>query len=134
MTKAIIFFSSFLFLCGFTSFSQEYNNAQNIKVVQEQEAYYPKGEQALFIYFYENIKYSKEAIDNKANGEVMLSFFVEADSSITNVQIFSNIGYGIDQQAVELLKKLKYAPSIQNGVKLRQNVMLSIPIRADIKN
>ena len=123
-----------LMIISFSSISQEvkkvYNDKQNMEVVLQQEAFYPSGEKALWKFFFKNMTYSQEAIDKKISGDVMVSFDVEIDSTITGVKVISGIGMGIDEEVVKLIKTLKYAPSIQNGVPLKMNVIVTIPVRA----
>jgi protein TonB len=102
----------------------------NFRVVTQQVPFYPGGDNELIMFFYKNIKYSEEAIAKKITGTVMLSFDVLPDSTITNIAVLSNIGFGLEEQVVKLLTPLKYAPGIQNGEKMKMNVMLSVPIRA----
>ncbi|MCX6272354.1 MAG: energy transducer TonB [Bacteroidetes bacterium] len=117
----------------FSQVTKPYNDKQNMPVVLEQEAYYPAGMPALYKYFRDNITYTREAIEMKITGEVMVSFDVLTDSTLLDITLLSGVGYGIDEQVVGLFKPLKYAPSIQNGVKLKMNVIVTIPVRAKAK-
>jgi hypothetical protein len=107
-----------------------YNNKQNMEVVLEREPAFPKGESALYKYFYDSLNFTQEAINFKIDGEVMASFDVLPDSSLSNVLIISGLGYGIDEEFIRLLKQLRYSPSIQNGVPLKANVIITLPVRA----
>lgn len=113
--------------------TKKYNDKQNMPVVLEQEAFYPDGLPALFRYFRENIQYSQDAIDNKVFGEVMVSFDVLPDSSLKDITVLSGVGFGVDEEVVRLFKPLKYAPSVQNGVALKMNVIVTVPVRARYK-
>ncbi len=124
------------FFVTLSCFSQEnkdkkYNDAQNMQVVLEQEAQYPGGIDALFKCFNDSLEFTEEAIKAKVHGDVVISFFVETDGSLSEIMVISKVGYGIDERIVNLLKPLKYIPSIQNGVKLRMNIILTVPIRID---
>jgi len=112
-----------------TGNTKKYDDSQNIDVVVEQEAHYPAGEEALFKYIYENIQYSEETRDIPIIGEVLLSFDVGFDSTLSDITVISGVGYGIGEEIARLLKPLKYAPSIQNGIKVKMNLMLTVPIR-----
>lgn len=107
-----------------------YNDKQNMEVVLEKEPAFPGGETALFKYFYDSLSYTQEAIELNLSGEVMLSFDVLPDSTISNALIISGLGYGIDEEVIRLIEKLKYAPSIQNGMQVKSNVILTLPLRA----
>lgn len=117
----------------FSGFSQGNGKSQNMTVTLEQEPYFPAGENALYRYFYDNLKYSDEAKAAELKGIIILGFDVETDSTLSNIGVIQGIGYGIDEQIVLLMKPLKYAPSIQNGFKLKMNMILNIPIRAPKK-
>ncbi|MGD0712030.1 MAG: energy transducer TonB [Bacteroidales bacterium] len=106
-------------------------NDINFKVVTQQEPYYPGGDQKLYTYFYNNIHYSDAAIAKKLAGNVMVSFDVMPDSTLANLSVLSGIEKGIDEEILQLVKPLKYAPGIQNGTATKMNVILSVPVRAN---
>ena len=106
-----------------------YNDKQNLKVVLDKEPEYKGGEAALYKYINDSLLFTEEEITNKLSGEVMISFDVMPDSSLTNIGIVSGVSTGVDQQILQLFKKLKFGPSIQNGIALKMNVILSIPVR-----
>lgn len=102
----------------------------NFSVTTQQRPFYPGGDMELVMFFYKNITYSEEAIAKKISGNVMLSFDVLPDSTISNIAVLSNVGYGLEEQVVKLITPLKYAPGIQNGEAMKMNVILSVPVRA----
>ena len=131
--------NTFLFLIIFIPiivFSQERtanpNNPDdvNFKFVTQQEPFYPAGELALYTYLYNNIKYSDNAIAKKITGEVMLSFYVMPDSTLTNIMVLPGIDDSIDAEVIRVMSKLKYAPGIQNNTKTKMNVIITVPIKA----
>lgn len=104
----------------------------NFTVQYNISAHYPDGDKALYEYIYKHLKYSDEAKQNKLEGSVLLSFDVMPDSTLTGFVVLSSPGYGIDQDLIRILQKLKFAPARSNGIPIKQNIMLSIPIRAGI--
>ncbi|HNW99281.1 MAG TPA: energy transducer TonB [Bacteroidales bacterium] len=102
----------------------------NFTVVTQQQPFYPGGDMELVMFFYKNIQYPEEAVEKNITGNIMLSFDVLPDSTITNIAVLSNIGYGLEEQVVKLVTPLKYAPGIQNGEKIKMNVILTVPVRA----
>lgn len=109
---------------------EPYNDKQNIAVVTEQEPYYPKGDIELFKHVLNAVKYSDEAKQKFIEGEVMLSFDVLPDSTINNVSILSGVCCGINEEVQRVVKELKFAPAMQNGIKMRMNVMMNFPVKA----
>jgi len=114
----------------FASYAQTEEDTKNMKVEMNREAHYVDGDQALYTFLFHNIKYTEEAKLNKIEGEAMVSFWVEADSSLSKINIISDAGCGCSESLKELLSKLKYIPALVNGVPMRSKVILNVPVRA----
>jgi protein TonB len=123
LTLSLLFFS-------FTLFAQDSNDPQNIKVVTTQDPSYPKGEQELYKYVLMNVKYSDEAKQKYVEGEVMLSFWVNTDSTVSNAKVVSGIGYGIDEEVKRIVEGLKFSPGMQNGKARKMNLIMTFPVKA----
>src|SRR3954465_13952835 len=93
---------------------------QNIQVTT-QDAFYPKGDQALYTYIMYNVKYPEESIKKYVEGNVELSFDVMPDSTIKNTKILSDVGYGVGDAVKKLVETLKFAPAIMMGTKVKTN-------------
>lgn len=102
---------------------------QNMQITT-QDAFYPKGDQALFTYIMYNVKYSEEAKQKYIEGNVSLSFDVMPDSTVKNVNIISDPGYGVGEGVKKLVEQLKFAPAIQMGMKVKMNLMMDFPVKA----
>ena len=112
-----------------TLFAQEKPDKQNMTVTT-QDAFYPKGEQALYTYIMYNVNYSEESKKNYVTGNVELSFDVLPDSSIKNVKIISDVGYGVGEEVKKMVEKLKFAPAIQMGMRVKMNLIMDFPVKA----
>lgn len=79
--------------------------------------------------FLENsIKYPISALDNEVQGVVIVNFTVEKDGSLSNIKTAKKLGFGIDEEAVRVLKLTKkWNPAMQNGKAV--TVAYSIPIK-----
>ena len=110
-------------------FAQD-NDPQNIKIVTTQEPAYPKGELELYKYVLMNVNYSEESKKKYVEGEVMMSFWVNTDSTIMNSKIISGIGYGIDEEVKRVVEGLKFSPGMQNGKARKMNVIMTFPVKA----
>ena len=75
-------------------------------------------------------KYSEESKKNYVTGNVELSFDVMADSTVKNVKIISDVGYGVGEEVKRLVEQLKFAPAIMMGVKVKSNLIMDFPIKA----
>ncbi len=101
----------------------------NQLVVVNQEAQFPGGDQAMVQYIYQNIKWPEETKGKLIMDEITISLDVLPDSSITNIVLFKKVGFGIDEIVVDLIKKIKFIPSVQNGIAVKMNLMLGVPIQ-----
>ncbi|MFL5730421.1 MAG: energy transducer TonB, partial [Cytophagaceae bacterium] len=109
------------FCLGFSvSYAQD---KQNMKVQQTREAHFIKGDEAVDQYFFENLKYSPEAKAAKVDTDVMVSFMVEADSSISTIKVIRDPGFGVGESIKQILLKMKYIPAMENGVIMRSKVI-----------
>ncbi|MBI3500555.1 MAG: energy transducer TonB [Bacteroidetes bacterium] len=126
------FFSLFCLLFSSYCFSQSSSSSdkQNMTVTSSQEAHYPKGEQELYNYVLYNTKYSEEAKKKYIEGTVELSFDVMPDSTIKNIKILSDVGSGVGNEVKKLLEKLKFAPGVTMGVKVKSNLIMDFPVKA----
>ena len=129
--KTILFFlscqlavSSWQTLCA-----QEKPDKQNMSVTT-QDAFYPKGEQSLYMYVMYNTKYPEESIKKYVEGNVSLSFDVMPDSTVANINIISDPGSGVGEAVKKLVGTLKFSPATMMGVKVKSNVMMDFPIKA----
>jgi len=103
---------------------------KNMEVKMTREAYYPQGDQALYTYIFNNLKYSEEAKAAKVSGDVMVSFWVEKDSTLADIKTLSDPGYGVGENLKGVLKSVKYVPALVNGVVMRSKVIITVPVRA----
>jgi TonB family protein len=103
---------------------------QNKKVITNSEPVYPRGDQALYAEVLSNISYPEEAKKKYIEGEVMLSFDVKADSTVSNIIIISGVGNGVDEEVKKYIGKLKFSPAMQNGKVVKMNTMYTFPVKA----
>jgi hypothetical protein len=112
------------------SYAQSTNSSQNFKVETNQEAGYPGGETELYKDIYIKLKYSEVAIEQKIETTVMLSLFVETDSTVSRVSILNDPGFGVADSLTSYLSNTKFVPALMNGKPFRTQIMLNIPVRA----
>lgn len=95
---------------------------------------YPGGKEAFNKFLRENLKYPEEALKNNIEGDVHLSFDIDYDGTVYNVKILHGLGYGCDEEAVRLIKMLKYEKAKNRGVKVRASKKIKIPFRLKKSN
>jgi protein TonB len=84
----------------------------------ENEAAFPGGEAAWRRYLEKNLNASTPVDNGAPEGtyQVVVRFIVSKDGSISDVQAESKHGYGMEDEAVKIIKKgPKWTPALQNG-------------------
>jgi protein TonB len=75
----------------------------------------------------ENVDYPEVAKDNDIEGKVYVSFVVDKDGSVTDVQVVRGVDKTLDNAAIKVVKSLtKFTPGKQRGKAAR--VKYNIPI------
>lgn len=100
--------------------------------VVEQMPSFPGGQSALMSYLANNIKYPVVAQENGVQGRVVVSFVVERDGSITDVQVVRSVDPSLDREAQRVVKSMpKWIPGKQNGqaVRVKYNVPVSFRLQ-----
>ena len=91
---------------------------------------FPGGTAAMFTYLSGNIKYPEEAKDKGISGRVFISFVVEKDGSVNQVQVKKGIGGGCDEEAVRVVQAMpKWKPGLQKGKPVRVSYLLPITFK-----
>lgn len=77
--------------------------------------------------------FEKPEIDNVAIVKVLMSFVIEKDGSMTDIKVLRNPGYGLDKEAIRVLKSLKtkWTAGIKDGKKVRTLYTLPISIKME---
>ena len=101
--------------------------AQKVFDVVEQMPMFPGGPAALKEYLAKNVKYPIPAQENGIYGRVVISFVVETDGSITQVQVAKPVDPLLDKEAARVVSSMpKWVPGQQNGQKVR--VKYNVPV------
>ncbi|HCY00051.1 MAG TPA: M56 family peptidase, partial [Bacteroidales bacterium] len=78
-------------------------------------------------YIAENLKYPVIALENGIQGKVFVSFIVEPDGSVSNVEVVRGVDPSIDKEAVRVVESSpKWEPGTQRGINVR--VQFTFPI------
>jgi len=102
---------------------------RNYEVIMTREAEYPGGNALMYKSLASRMQYPAEAKEKHITGDIFVSFFVEADSTTSEVRALKDLGGGLKQEAERLIKETKFAPAIQNGKPVRQQMMLPVLFR-----
>ena len=68
-----------------------------------------------FIVFKPEPSYTEEARQNALAGSVLLKAIFTADGAVTNIKVASGLPYGLEENAIEVTKKIKFIPAMKDG-------------------
>jgi TonB family protein len=101
--------------------------AANSQTAPEKLPEYPGGIAAFLQYIQANLKYPPQAVKDKIQGKVIISFIVDIDGTLTDVKVVQGIGGGCDEEAVRLFENSpKWQPGYQNNKAVK--VAFTMPI------
>ncbi len=72
-------------------------------------------------------EFSEEARKAKFQGLCVLTIIVEADGTPSNIRVRGGLGMGLDEKAIEAVKKWRFRPSMKNGRPVRYG-----PVEVDV--
>ena len=105
------------------------DNSQVFKVADEQPEFVG-GQTALANYLGNNVVYPTVAIQNNIQGRVIVSFIIEKDGSVSNVELISGVDPLLDAEALRVVKAMpSWNPGKINGKPVRTQYALPITFR-----
>ena len=100
---------------------------EQIFTVVEQQPEFSGGMAALGQYLQKNLRYPAAAQRANVSGRVFVSFVVNTDGSIQDVQVLKGLGFGTDEEAKRVVQAMpKWRPGKQSGRPVR--VKFNLPI------
>ena len=83
---------------------------------------------------YKYLKYPEAAIERNLQGQVLVSFIIEKDGSVTNVEVERGIDELLDDEAVRVISiSPKWIPGKIRGEKVRTRMVLPVEFRLSSK-
>jgi len=77
---------------------------------------FPGGVEALSDYLKNNLKYPNKAIEAKIEGKVFVSFIVNTEGYLKEIEVLRGLGYEIDKEVLRVILKMpKWKPAVNNG-------------------
>ena len=86
----------------------------------------------VFSWLSRNIHYPPMAQENNVQGRVVVSFIVEADGSVSDVQVVKGVAPSLDNEALRVVKSMpKWEPGLQDGkpVRVRKNLPVTFKLQ-----
>ena len=97
----------------------------------EKQAEFPGGSIKMYQFLQENINYPSEAQKANVSGELYVSFVVDKDGSIQEIQILKGLGFGTEEEAIRILRAMpRWRPGKVAGraVKVLYNLPISFTL------
>lgn len=93
----------------------------------EKKAEFPGGQAELNKYLSKAINYPEEASDNGISGRVIVSFVVNTNGSIVDVEVLRKVHPALDKEAMRVVKAMPaWTPASNQGKKVRSKFTLPI--------
>lgn len=73
-----------------------------------------------------NPEYSGQARTARVQGAVQLAVEIDPNGAATNIRVAHSLGFGLDEKAIEWVKKWKFRPAHKEGVPV--NVVATIDV------
>lgn len=87
----------------------------------------------LYEYLGNELKYPSTALNNNIEGKVMVSFVINKNGEISDIELIKKLGFGCDEEAVRVIKNMpKWNAGEQNNRKV--NVKMVLPIVFEVTN
>lgn len=106
---------------------EEETEEEIFTIVEDYPTFRGKGLEEFQMWVQKRIRYPDEAMENRIEGRVILTFVVETDGSVSNVEIVRSVNPLIDEVAkLAVADSPRWQPGMQRGRAVR--VRYSIPI------
>lgn len=107
--------------------NQKRNTSPQQFIAVEKEAVFPGGVNNFYNYIGHNLRYPENAIKNKIEGKVSVSFVVDKNGKLVEIKIIKGVSPDIDAEAVRLFRNSpRWMPGIQNGILVKQQYAMNI--------
>lgn len=95
---------------------------------------FPGGEQALFKFLHDNVRYPRVAQENEIQGTIFVQFVVDKEGNINDVKtIGATKGGGLEEESIRVVKKMpKWKPGRQNQQNV--SVQFNLPVTYTLQN
>jgi protein TonB len=90
---------------------------------------YPGGSRAFRLFLTDNQTYPEEALASGIEGDVYVRFRVNDQGNVIEAHVEKGIGHGCDEEALRLVRLLKYEPVRNRGLRVESSMRTKIPFR-----
>ena len=79
---------------------------------------YPGGKKAMDEFVKQHLRYPEEALKNKVEGTVAVEYDVDVFGDVTEAHVKHGLGYGCDEEAIRLVKLMKFEKKRYQGMRV----------------
>ena len=98
--------------------------------IAEYQPQFPGGDNALYKFLKNNLKYPHQAIEMDIEGNVVLQFVVNKNGEIDDIKVVKSLGGGCDEEAIRVVESMpKWKPGRQLGRKVSVRFHLPVSFR-----
>lgn len=90
---------------------------------------YEGGSIALKKFVGENMVYPSEALEHKIQGDVQVRYDVDEHGQVISAKVLRGIGYGCDEEALRIVRLLKYLPARNRGAHVTSHLDIVLHFR-----
>lgn len=106
-------------------------NHINYVAANMKEPQFPGGIEKFYMFVGQNFKMPEEFSKQKIEGKLLLEFMVEKDGSLSEFKVVKDLGYGVADEAIRVLKlSPKWIPATENGTAVRVSYSLPITLQS----
>ena len=88
-------------------------------------AQFPGGQDKMYEFLNENLRYPEEAKEKGISGKVFVQFVISREGEVTDVIVVKGIGGGCDEEAVRVVKMMpRWIPAEQAGKRIASKYVL----------
>lgn len=91
------------------------------------------GKKAFREYIAKNLRYPPEALKNRVEGDVLLEVEVNDLGKVTDAKVINGPGYGCDEEALRLIKNMRFEKTRRQGVRVKSNFKTKINFQLPAK-
>ena len=90
---------------------------------------YPGGTDAIREFIRNNLRYPEAAMKNKIEGTVVVAYEIDYQGDVIDTKIKSGIGYGCDEEAMRVVKLLKFGVAKHHKLRVTFHKTINIHFR-----
>lgn len=87
---------------------------------------YPGGLQAIRAFISKHLKYPEKALKQRVEGSVTLKYDIDYKGNVIDAKVISGLGYGCDEEAMRVVKLLRFSVEKTRGVRVIFHKNISI--------